>query len=91
MSNGVNLDKPHHLSKLCLKKQDTNTKVGERDLGDWDWHISTTTDKTDNQWEPTVQHRELYQMLYGDLSGKEIQKRGDICIHVADSMCCTAV
>ena len=36
MSNGVNLDKPHHLSKLCLKKQDTNTKVGERDLGDWD-------------------------------------------------------
>ena len=36
MSNGVNLDKPHHLSKLCLKKRDTNTKVGERDLRDWD-------------------------------------------------------
>ena len=25
----------------------------------------------------------------GDLSGKEIQKRGDICIHIADSLCCT--
>ena len=36
MSNGVNLDKPHHLSKLCLKKRDKNTKVGERDLRDWD-------------------------------------------------------
>ena len=29
-------------------------------------------------------------MLCGDLNGKEIQKRGDICIHMADSLCCTA-
>ena len=29
-------------------------------------------------------------MLCGDLNGKEIQKRGDICIHIADSLCCTA-
>lgn len=27
-----------------------------------------------NQWGPTVWHRELYLMLYGDLTGKEIQK-----------------
>ena len=24
-----------------------------------------------------------------DLNGKEIQERGDICIHIADSFCCT--
>ena len=28
-------------------------------------------------------------MLCGDLNGKEIQKRGDICICIADSLCCT--
>ena len=27
---------------------------------------------------------------HGDLNGKEIQKRGDICIGIADSLCCTA-
>ena len=35
------------------------------------------------------QHRELYSVLCGDLSGKEIWKRGDLCIHIADSLCCT--
>ena len=29
-------------------------------------------------------------MLCGDLNGKEIQGGGDICICVADSLCCTA-
>ena len=29
-------------------------------------------------------------MLYGDLNRKEIQKGGDICKHIADSLCCTA-
>ena len=28
-------------------------------------------------------------MHYGDLNGREIQKRGDICIHITDSLCCT--
>ena len=40
--------------------------------------------------EPTVQHRELYSVLCGDLNGKEIQKGGDICIRIADSLCRTA-
>ena len=31
----------------------------------------------------------LYSMLSVDLNRKEIQKRGDICIHIADSLCCT--
>ena len=29
-------------------------------------------------------------MLFGDLNGKEIQKRGDTCIHIADLHCCIA-
>ena len=29
-------------------------------------------------------------VLYGDLNGKEIQKRGDISICIADSLCRTA-
>ena len=28
-------------------------------------------------------------VLCSDLNGKEIQKRGDICIGIADSLCCT--
>ena len=27
-------------------------------------------------------------MLCGDLDGKKIQERGDICIHMANSLCC---
>ena len=33
--------------------------------------------------------RELYSALCGDLNSKEIQKRRDTCIHMADSFCCT--
>ena len=29
-------------------------------------------------------------MLYGDLNEKDFQKRGDMCIHILDSPCCTA-
>ena len=39
-------------------------------------------------FQPTVELRELESVLCGDLNGKEIQKRGDICIHKADSLCC---
>ena len=42
------------------------------------------------KWEPAVQHRGLYLMLCGDLNGKEIQKREDICKNIADSPCCAA-
>ena len=35
-------------------------------------------------------YRELYSMLWSELNGKEIQGRGDMYIHVADSLCCTA-
>ena len=36
-----------------------------------------------------LKYREFFSMLYGDINGKEIQKRGDMCIWVADSLCCT--
>ena len=32
------------------------------------------------KWEPTSEHRKLSSKLRGELIGKEIQKRGDICI-----------
>ena len=31
----------------------------------------------------------MCSVLCGDLNGKEIQKRGDMCIHIADSFHCT--
>ena len=55
-------------------------------LGRWVWVV----EKCEMSGEPTVEHRELYSVLCGDLNGKEIQKRGDICIRIADSLCCTA-
>ena len=60
-------------------------------LGDWDWYIYTIDAmyKTDNWWETTVP-RELYSVLWGDLNGKEIQKKGDICISKANSFCSPA-
>ena len=37
---------------------------------------------TDNQWEHTAQHRELYSTPCANLNGKEMQTRGDTCIHM---------
>ena len=39
---------------------------------------------------PTVQHRELYSILCNDLYEKRISERGDICLGITDSLCCTA-
>ena len=40
--------------------------------------------------ENLVYSRELSSVLSGDLYGKEIQKRGDLCIRTADSFCYAA-
>ena len=72
------------------KCMDNKRGKGGDELGDWDWHIYTIMYKIDNLWQPNIQHRELYSMLCGDQNGKEIPKREDICIHIADSLCCTA-
>ena len=34
--------------------------------------------------------QETLLSLCGDPNGKKIQKRGDICLHIMDSICCTA-
>ena len=83
-----------NLEKLCrwsyLQKRNRNTdlenkcldsKEGEKgwdELGDWDWHINAI-DSTGNPSQCSV------VTPYG----KEIQKRGDTCIHVAGSLGCT--
>ena len=50
-----------------------------------------------NLGEPAMQSREHSLVLCGDLdswdeewSGREIQEGGNICIHIADSLRCTA-
>ena len=60
---------------------------GWNELEHWDWHIYPMMYKIDNEWEPTLQCREPYSMLCGDLNGRENQKRGDTCICIADSLC----
>ena len=52
-------------------------------------YMTDTTSKIDNQWGPIVLHRELYSVPCGNLNGKIIQKREDICTLIADSLCCT--
>ena len=38
--------------------------------------------KMDNKCEPAVEHRELYSLVWGELNGKELQMRGDMCIGI---------
>ena len=66
-------------------------KEGWHELGDWDWHMYTidTMYKIDNSWEPIIQPREPYSVLWSDLNEKEIQKKGDMWIHRADWLCYT--
>ena len=67
------------------------TKGGrlEGETGSWDWHIHPTISKIDNHQGPTVQHRELYSILYSNLYGKRIWKKVDTCVCTADPLCCT--
>ena len=44
----------------------------------WDRHIHTTLFKIDNVQGPTVQHRELWSMLYVSLDGRGVQGIMDI-------------
>ena len=59
------------------------------ELGDWDRHIytmDTICRKMTN--ENLLYSTGDYPALPGDLNGKEIQNRGEICVHVAGSFCC---
>ena len=52
--------------------------------------------KIDSWWEPAIKHRNLGLMLWDDLEGWmgvdgwEVQETRDICMYIADSLCCTA-
>ena len=51
--------------------------------------------KVASWWEAAVLHRELSSLLCDDLEGRDVagreaQEGGDICIHPADSLHCTA-
>ena len=59
------------------------------DGGAW-WATVHGVAESDMTERASQRCRELDSMLCGDLDGKEIQKRGDICIQIADSLCCTA-
>ena len=54
--------------------------------GVWDGHVHTALFKTDNQQEPTAQHREVCSMSCGSLNGKRILRIGT-CICMAEYLC----
>ena len=61
---------------------------GERG-GRMNWEISIdiyTLPHTKKITNENLLYTALYSALCSDLSGKEIQKRGDICIPTADSL-----
>ena len=59
--------------------------------------MHTTGCATHSWWEASVGHMDLSPGLCVDLGsweggsrGREVQERGDVCIHMADSRCPTA-
>ena len=54
----------------------------------WEIGIDTYTLCMKQTIKENLQHRELYSVLCGDLNGKKIPQRGDICTHITDSLCC---
>lgn len=56
---------------------DTGRKGGWGELGPWDsrTYRTDTVYKTDSEREPTAHLREPPSGLFGDLNGKEIQKK----------------
>ena len=45
---------------------------GRNLLGVWDWHMHTEVYAMTGQWEPAVEYRELYPILYVSLCGKRL-------------------
>ena len=52
--------------------------------------IYTTIFKMNNQQGPTVEHRKFYSMLCGSLDGKEVWGRMNLCLCMAESLCCSS-
>ena len=61
---------------LCRKQNEHIVKGGERDNWEiWDGHVHTAVFKMDNQWWPTVQHKELCPIPRNNLNGQEVEKQ----------------
>ena len=53
-----------------------------------DRRLNTVVFTTDNEQGPTVEHRELCSLSHGSLDGRGVWERMDICICMAESLCC---
>ena len=68
----------------------TRGKNGSKgQLGSLESHVHTAIFKTDNQREPTTQHRELCLMLLGSLDGRGVWGRMNMCMCLVESFCCS--
>ena len=82
----------HDIENKCM-----DTK-GERVGGGMNWEIGIDIytllilciKQITNENIQYIAQGTQYLRFCGDLNGKEIQVRGDIRIHIADSLCCTA-
>ena len=74
-----------------IKERGFSPGVEREGQRNWDWCVYTidTSYKIDNLWEAAVELREPYSVSSGDIDGKGIRERGDMCVHVADSLCGT--
>ena len=61
---------------------------GKNSQGFGDQHVHTAIFKIYNQQGPTVQHRKLCSQLHGNLDGKGVWSTMDICIWMAECLCC---
>ena len=81
--------------RVDLRTQDGGV-VGWDEVREWHGHTYATKCRMDGWWEAAAQHREISLVLCDHLEGwgKEGDARGrgygDMCIHMADSLCYTA-
>ena len=62
-------------------------KKGKRDSQRvWDGYVHTAIFKMDNQQGLAVQYQEFCSMLYGSLDGREVQRRSDTCVCMAEPL-----
>ena len=51
-------------------------------------YVHTATFKMENQQGPAVEHRELCSVLCGSLDGRDVWRRKDTCVCMAESLRC---
>ena len=63
MNLSTNLKQIHrHREQICGCQGEEGKKWDGPNV--WDWQIQTITFRNDKQWDPTVQHRELYAVSW---------------------------